>query len=369
MLNIIKTIIIITIISLPGFAYGHQISTAYLSTHVNNAGKMTGELQLRLYDLNKVLLLDLDDNGQLTWHELTQKKYLIEKYIHNNLSFSRKNIPCNLRTNNNWKIDPRHNESYLLITFSGQCVFTGKLDITYKAFFEQDNQHKIIANISYKNNTQTGILSNENRKISFELEKNTSLTTVKTFAKQGIKHILAGYDHILFLLCILLFFTFQSENSFNNRTNFVNIGKIVTIFAIAHSITLTITAMGWIATSGKWIEIGIALTIILSALNNIWPILKRISGVTFIFGLLHGIGFAGELQKIGFSTDYQLLSIAAFNIGIEIGQLLILTFLLPALLLAKHCINFIKPNSHRVCLIGSSSCIAIIGFFWVSERL
>jgi hypothetical protein len=132
---------------------------------------------------------------------------------------------------------------------------------------------------------------------------------------------------------------------------------------LAHSITLSATALGWIAPSSRWVEFGIAVSIVLTALNNLWPLVTRLSWITFGFGLLHGMGFASVLGELGLSQQYTLLSILAFNIGVEAGQFMILMALLPFLFYCRGKVWY--PNYG---LKLGSILIGIIAINWSIQR-
>ena len=147
-------------------------------------------------------------------------------------------------------------------------------------------------------------------------------------------------------------------------TIFKHTAWIVTAFTLAHSITLTATAMELVSPNSRWVELGIAISVLFAALNNIWPLVVRLGWVTFAFGLLHGMGFASVLGELGLSSDYQLLSVLAFNLGVEIGQLAILVVALPLLILARN-----RQWYQKWVMPAGSIAIALIAVQWSIERI
>ena len=176
------------------------------------------------------------------------------------------------------------------------------------------------------------------------------------FIKSGFEHIIPkGFDHILFVLG--LFFS-----SLKFRPLLVQI----TAFTIAHSITLILAGIGWIQLPGVIVESLIALSIVWIAIENCmfkkptkWRFL-----IVFGFGLLHGMGFASVLSHYGLPKDNFLSLLLAFNIGVEIGQLSVLSiaFILLQLILGK---------SHKIDKIRIlvSILIGCVGMFWFIQRL
>src|SRR5262245_41019416 len=179
------------------------------------------------------------------------------------------------------------------------------------------------------------------------------------FVKFGFEHILDGVDHLLFLLCLVMPFL---------RISWTLVG-VITSVTVAHSITLIAAAYG-VVLRGVWfpplVETLIAASIIYMALENVLrPNLRWRWVVTGLFGLVHGFGFSFMLQnKFQFAGDHLLLSLLAFNVGIEVGQLVFLAVAIPllSLLFAK------SPLSERVVTVVISAFVAHTAWHWLVER-
>ena len=181
----------------------------------------------------------------------------------------------------------------------------------------------------------------------------------KDFIRLGSTHILSGPDHILFVLTLLLVFISVGE-----------IFRLITTFTIAHSLTLILAGTGTLLLSASVVEPIIALSIAVMAIlttfyghlrfmGNLWAK----TGLVFFFGLFHGLGFAGLLKEISVPNDAFLSSLVSFNIGIEIGQLIIIALALP-------CILYFRKRTWYPIFI---KCLAIgitgIATFWFLERI
>lgn len=181
-----------------------------------------------------------------------------------------------------------------------------------------------------------------------------------TFVKSGFDHILDGPDRLLFLLCLLLPF---------RRLDWYLVG-VVTSFTIAHSITLIAAAYG-IVPAGVWfpplVEALIAASIVYMAIENvIRPDLGRRWFAAGFFGLIHGFGFSFLLQsKLQFAGSHLLLSLLAFNVGIELGQLLVIVLVVPLLALL-HRLSWV---SDRLLIIIVSVLVGHTAWHWLTERL
>ena len=179
------------------------------------------------------------------------------------------------------------------------------------------------------------------------------------FLKLGIGHIVSGPDHILFVLSLLLVFISMSE-----------VLKLTGTFTIAHSITLILSALGLITVSTRVSEPLIAFSIAFVAISTVFFRNSRFTGgeksklaTVFFFGLFHGMGFAGLLREIAIPSDKFISSLFAFNIGIEIGQLIIISFALPLILLFRK-----KPWYPKVIKVFAII-IALLALYWVIQRI
>ena len=350
-------------------ASAHQLSTAYAKVNINDQGLITGEWQVRLYDLEQAIGIDVDRDGKLRWQELQDRAALVNQYLASQLLFSRGASDCTLVLSDDWKIDSHFNESYLLVPLRAQCALSGDIEVRYSAFFKEDAEHKLLLNLHSKSAASSRILSDSQRKIQWDAAAGNAWTTFVEFVYQGMVHIWIGLDHILFLLsllltCVLFRRGHQWFAQANVKRIVINTTWMVTAFTLAHSITLSATALGFIQFSSRWVEVGIAVSVLLVALNNIFPIVVRLGWLTFAFGLLHGMGFAGVLGELGVPADQQLLSILAFNLGVEIGQMAIVLLLLPLLILLRKQLWYA-----RYALTGTSIVIALVAMQWIVERI
>ena len=349
-------------------AVAHQLSTSYIIAEMDDTGRINGEWQLSLTDLELAVGLDLNSNGELTWGEVKSRQTEIASYLAENLLLSRDNLSCNLRFEVVERLQDHANEAFAVTDFSGQCAISGSLNVKYNAIFALDSSHEMVLNIGDGSNMHSFVLDDNTRQIELDIKEGSWQTTFTQFVYQGVIHIWIGIDHILFLLALLLPAVLQRKNKqwqaiTSVKTILTNTVWIISAFTLAHSLTLTATALGWLTPSSRWVELGIAISVLFAALNNIWPVVLRLAWLTFAFGLLHGMGFAGVLGELGLPADQQLLSILAFNLGVEIGQLAILAVLLPVLILLRNT----KLYSKGIMPVGSLL-IAIMAVQWSIER-
>ncbi len=187
--------------------------------------------------------------------------------------------------------------------------------------------------------------------------------TVQQYIVSGIEHIAIGYDHIAFLLAVIVL-----------GRRFWPLVKVVTAFTIAHSITLTVAVLGIATLPSALVEALIAASIVYVAAENffVWDIRHR-WWLTFAFGLIHGFGFASVLRDYGLPENALGLALASFNIGVEIGQLLIVAI---AVLIWRAgfriaaTVGFPRTerNERRVSLVVSGA-VLVAGLYWLGQRL
>jgi hypothetical protein len=193
---------------------------------------------------------------------------------------------------------------------------------------------------------------------SGEVALNPTWTRAATgFIRLGIEHILTGYDHLLFLLCLVV-----------PLRGWRQVVSVITVFTVAHSFTLLGSAFH-LTPSGSWfppfVETAIAASIVYMAIENIMGVrIERRILVTALFGLVHGFGFSyGLSENFQFAGTHLLVSLFAFNVGIELGQLLVLALMLPLLaMLRRHVLR------RRVGVIVLSAFVAHTAWHWMTDR-
>ena len=174
-----------------------------------------------------------------------------------------------------------------------------------------------------------------------------------SFIALGVEHIFTGYDHLMFLVGLLLL-----------GGRFWSLLKIVSAFTIAHSVTLVLAALGIVELPPRMIEPAIALSIAyVGAENFILKSTDRRWIIAFVFGLVHGFGFAGILQEMGLPERGLVISLLSFNVGVEIGQIAVVALVLPLILTLQR-----WPLHRRVVHVLSAIIIGF-GLYWFVERI
>jgi hypothetical protein len=360
-------VLLVALVAAPAFA--HKPSDAYLTLERDGVA-LSGQWDIALRDLDNALSLDANGDGEITWGEVRAKHAEIAAYALERLQVASAGNVCLLAVTSHG-IDAHTDGAYAVLKLAGRCAQSGPtLTIDYHLFFDIDPQHRGLLNLVENGNSTSIVFSAENPHGVVGGNATTPLIQFGSYLDEGVWHIWLGFDHILFLLSLLLPAVLVRRNrewrpAQSFRAAFVDVAKIVTAFTLAHSITLALAALGVVSLPSRWIESAIALSVVLAALNNLFPIVARGRWIAaFGFGLVHGFGFAGALQDLGLPSGSLALSLAGFNVGVEIGQLAIVAVFLPPAFAVRRTWTY-----RQVLLMGLSGTIATIASVWFVERV
>jgi hypothetical protein len=352
----------------PSQAQAHKPSDSYLTLEVAQS-RVQGRWDIALRDLEFAVGLDANGDGNITWGELRARHGDIASYALARLALKADERDCRI-TPLEQQVDSHSDGTYTVLRFEADCGREfAELEARYSLFFDFDTQHKGLLNLVSGAGTRSGVFSVDRPAQRFELAEISAWTQFASFVREGIWHIWKGYDHILFILSLLfpavLMHALRSWKPVERfMPAFWDVAKVVTSFTVAHSITLTLAALGVISLPSRLVESTIAASVVLAALNNIFPlVLERRWVVAFAFGLIHGFGFASVLTDLGLPKNALLLALVGFNVGVEIGQLVIVSFFLPLAFAVRRTVFY-----RKVVMTGGSALVTLIALVWFSER-
>ena len=353
-----------------GLAQAHKASDAYLQIDATDQG-LTLRLDMALRDLEAAVDIDADEDGKLTWAEVKAAWPAIEQY-----ATARVRIEgCPLRLTRHG-LERRNDGAYAVLYLASDCVLAESPVIGYSLFREVDPTHRGIAKVQRPGQAVALLLLDPAQPASPSQSHASSQSLVAAsvpsawgFLLDGIHHIVTGYDHVLFLLCLLLPSVMRRTPEGWRPVQRLSqavlpIIGIVSAFTVAHSITLGLAATKVISLSPALIEPAIAVTIVLAAIDNLRPIfpVRRVV-VTFFFGLIHGFGFANVLAELNLPTSQFVWALLQFNLGLELGQLMIVVGVTAVLFLLR------RRARYPSWVIGGGSFAAIVvGVLWLVER-
>ena len=358
-------------------AEAHKSSDSYLQLDAR-PGALALRWDIALRDLDIALDLDSDGDGKLTWGEVRAAWPRIEAYATARLSIE----GCRLEPGERG-LERRSDGAYAVLHLASACTLPEPPPIRYSLFAEVDPTHRGIAKIERPGQPVALSVLDPARGSAAGAATAGSAASAASgsaavaqppsrwqFLAEGIHHILGGYDHVLFLLCLLLPAVMRRREGRWEPVDRLSqavlpVAGIVTAFTVAHSITLALAALKIVSLPSSFIEPAIAVTIVLAAIDNVWPgfPVRRVV-VTFCFGLIHGFGFASVLAELNLPTADFAWALLQFNLGLEAGQLMIVVVATVVLFALRHWARY------RAVVIRGGSFIAMaIAGTWFVERV
>jgi hypothetical protein len=302
-------------------ASAHKPSDSYLSLVVDEQ-RVAGRWDIALRDLEHAIGLDRDGNGAITWGEVKAKHGDIAAYALARLELSSAGSVC-ATAPVEYLIDDHSDGAYAVLRFIADCpAAIDALHLRYSFLFDLDPLHRGLGQVHWGDLTQTSIFSPERRTWHVQPGRSNLGQQLATYLREGVWHIWMGLDHILFLLCLLP--PAARRRGQHSTPAWIELVKVVTSFTVAHSITLSLAALGILNFPARLVESGIAASIVFAALNNLRPmVIRRLWLIAFGFGLVHGLGFASVLADLALPQHTLLFALLGFNLGVEVGQLML----------------------------------------------
>ena len=299
-------------------ASAHTLHRSYADLKVEKDA-VHGQLDIHPGDLDETMRsrFDTDRSGNITYDEIQAQKKQLAALSLSGFRVFRNDLPCTPELKKT-KTSPASKTLRLHIRFS--CPPGEHLRVDMPLLERMSSKHAHFLTIKDGQHFIATTLSKKNR--TWETpDTKTHLKQAWGFFVLGFEHILVGYDHLLFLLALLLV-----------STRFKGLLAIITAFTLAHSITLALAYFKLVELPAQIVEASIALSIVYIAIENclVQAPQKRWL-MTFILGLVHGLGFAGVLRGVNLPSSSRSLSLAAFNLGVEAGQILVVLAVLPLL--------------------------------------
>jgi len=349
-------------------ADAHKPSDSYLALSLQG-DHLSGQWDIALRDLDFAIGLDADGNGEIIWGEVKAKHQEIAAYATARLVIAADGTGCPITVIEHL-IDNHSDGAYEVMRFTVDCPAVPQiLSVKYTLFFDLDPQHRGLLRLEDQGGTHTAVFSPDHETWPLEAHSVALGRQFLDFFQTGVWHIWTGFDHILFLCALLLPAVlelrggkWQAVTTFRGAV--LDVISIVTAFTIAHSITLSLAVLGFITLPSRLIESTIAASVIVAALNNLYPLIeKRLWVVAFVFGLVHGLGFANVLTDLALPKSALAVSLVSFNLGVEAGQLAIVATFLPLAYLSRR--SWLYP---RLALGAGSLSIAAVASVWLIER-
>ena len=346
-------------------AQAHQASEAYLNYRVHGA-EVEQRLDIALLDLDRDLVLDVDGDGNLSWGEVRGRWADIQRLAADGVRFTADGNACQLLDPGTPQLDKHSDGVHAVLVQRWRCpADVREIAIDYRLFMKSDAAHRGLARFG-GGAGEPLVLRPGAGPQPLSVGGSGSFAG---FVLEGMAHIAGGLDHVLFLVTLLLVAVWRRSGAGwaprdSARSALTETLKLVTAFTLAHSITLGLAASGAINPPAAIVESLIALTVLLAALDNLRPFVPGPRWLMVgVFGLVHGIGFAGPLKDLGLRGAELLLPLLGFNVGVELGQLAVVALLLPLALLLRE-----RTAYRRWIVPGGSGAVAVLALVWCVER-
>ena len=367
MMKGLRFVVALCMLALAWPVLAHKASDSYLVLKIEGQ-QVSGQWDIALRDIDFAIGLDADGNGEITWGEVQARHTEITAWALGRLSLQRGGA-CNVAVAQHL-VDEHTDGTYAVLRLAGNCPSsTGDLGLTYRLLFDVDASHRGLLNLELDGIAQTAVLSPEASELRVKAGETSRLAQFFQYVIEGVWHIWIGFDHILFLLSLLLpavlvFDALRWKGAATFGQALKEVMWVVTAFTVAHSITLTLAALQIVELPSRLVESAIAASVVLAAANNLYPVVQgRRWLVAFSFGLIHGFGFASVLTELGLPRDTLVLSLLGFNVGVETGQLAIVAVFLPLAFWLRD-----TPFYRKGVFQWGSWLTLVVALVWLVER-
>ena len=354
-------------------AHAHSASSSYL--HVDVQGRdLVVQWSIALRDLDYAIGLDTDGHGIIAWGEVRQHQTAIDAYALARLGLAADGHAC-VAGPVTGLADRLSDGAYAVLRFHAVCAAAPqRVSVHYALLFDLDPLHRGLLTLSVGGVAHAYALSPARQDAAFDVTPGY-LDTVRSFFATGVDHLLTGIDHMLFVTMLLVPAMFKRGRDAGPgaallpvtdfRAMFIESLKVLSAFTLAHGSTLTLSVLHIVSVPERVSEAGIALTILLTALDNIFHFIPgRRWPLAFAFGLVHGLGFATALGPMSLPPISLGIALVSFNLGLEAAQVTIAAIVLPVGFLLRHTIVY-----PRRILPGISGAVAVLSLAWFTDRV
>lgn len=355
-------------------AWAHKPSDSYLNLAALPDARVDMRWDIALRDLDLLLQLDRDGNGDITWGEVRPRADDLAALARQSLVLGAAGQDCTWGEPLPLQLDRHSDGTYAVLRMQARCPsLENGLSVTYGLLFDVDPTHRGLLQWQPPGamTAQARVFSVDNARQTLSLEAPGAWDTLRQYVAEGVWHIWIGFDHILFLLALLLPAVLrrmpgqrQPQPVPRLRPAAIEVAKVVTAFTLAHSITLSLAVLGFATLPSRLVESTIAASVVVAALANLrGGDMHRRWLMAFAFGLVHGFGFASVLADLGLPQGALALALVGFNVGVELGQLAIVAAFLPVAFWLR------GTAFYRVGIVTLGSLvIAALAAWWFVQR-
>jgi hypothetical protein len=337
-------------------ARGHETTRSYL-TLTRDGAAVDVSLRMAFRDIEVVVWADEDLDGRITWGEATRRLDAIATYVGAAVLLDAGG-PCAL-TRTEADASVSGGIAYLDLGFDALCPdAAAPLTVTSRLFTDIDPDHRQFLTALTGGATTTTVLTASNPAVTLTGGTGGAAGSFAAYFRAGVEHLVGGPDHLVFLLVLMLP---AVCNGSGPRKAALGVLAAVTGFTLAHALTLTAAATELLRPPTRVIEVLIALSIVVTAADNLRPFIPAPrAAVAAFFGLVHGFGFATALGVLQLTGVELATALVGFNLGVEAAQVAVVLVTVPAL--------YMLGGGRLVLWVGSLAAGAT-GLYWVGQRL
>jgi hypothetical protein len=355
--------------SLPQAAFAHAASTSFLIVQLpEGVAPVAVRWDLSLQDIAWTVFIDADYDGNVTWQEVQNARPALGVAVLAQIRLQRGGAPCALSVRD-FALARRTEQNFLSVAMQAECPKGGAAVIGGALFMSGDASQRVLLSAHRGDEQLNGVLSAAAPDWA-EPQHASAWRSFARFIGEGVWHVLIGYDHIAFVLLLLLPSVMRPvDGKWHEATGLRQVARemftIITAFTIAHSITLALAVTGTVKVPTQPIEVAIAASIAVAGAINLMPRLSKLRlPLAFGFGLVHGFGFANALSEIDAAGSALLPLLAGFNVGVELAQLGIVALVLPLI----YSMRTTRWYANGVLPLGSCA-LGMAGVVWLFQRV
>ena len=373
-------LLLLALLAVPTALEAHAVGENYVWLNAEE-DRFSGRFEIQLTDLERQFGWELPGEFDPALQQLVERVPEVQSYLRERFSIARegRTIPFTFTDTELTEAGELLFAQFHFQTAPGSRAEV--VEVENRVLLDLDRTHRSLLCIQYDRQRDKDygeeftalVFSRANPRQTFDLGNIEGILRVRDFVWQGVLHIWIGLDHILFLVALLLTAVLRRSEGESGlsawrpvedfRGALWNVVRIVTLFTIAHSITLALAALDFVSLPSRLVESVIALSILLVALNNLFPKVRETSWLIVFFGLFHGLGFASVMGELPFRMGNLMQIVLAFNIGVELGQVAIVAALFPLLYLLRRTAIY-KPG----VLVGGSIAVGALAAWWFVTR-
>lgn len=344
-------------------AWAHKPSDSYLRLQASGES-VHGRWDLALRDAHAAIDLDSNRDGQLTWAEVKAQRSRLYAWALAGLKLE----GCALTGKDTLQAVRHSDGEYAVLEFTAACPApVTKLPATYSLLFDVDAQHRGLVRLVGQDGWLAFSKGDAQRTLEWKPASRSEQLGIAL--REGVRHIAEGIDHLCFLFALLFASVLrrkgQSWEPVELKPALTETLKVVTSFTVAHSITLGLSAFGVVSPEPKWVELAIAFSVAVAALNNLFPLLPEGRwSLAFGLGLLHGFGLVSALRDLGEAGGQLWVSVLGFNLGVELGQLILVVLFVPLAWAIR------RTAFYRLAVVQLGSVIIFgLALYWMWDRV